>query len=158
RWRLRRHRPHARDVQEQVRRRRQVTDTGLPLWIHGAYLVASILFIVGLKQLSSPKTARRGNRTAALGLAFAVLGTLFIPSLHLPAALVLALGIGLVAGFVPARRVAITDMPQMVAALNGLGGGAAAIVALAEFAREYGGGASVVERAVRSMTGGGQPP
>ncbi len=132
-----------------------MNDTALPTWIHGAYLIAAILFIVGLKQLSSPKTARRGNRTAAIGMAFAVLGTLFIPELHLSLPLVLALAIGLVAGFVPARRVAITNMPQMVAALNGLGGGAAAVVALAEFGREFG-HVSAIEQAVRGLTGG--PP
>ncbi len=105
-----------------------------------AYLVSAVLFIVGLKFLSSPARARQGNTVAAIGMGVATL-TLLI-ELHMPGAdvphqnlwlLVLALAIGAIAGAVGARRVAMTDMPQMVAILNGCGGGAAAVISVAEF-------------------------
>ena len=103
----------------------------LPVAISLAYLVASILFIVGLKRLSSPATARSGNRLAALGMAIAVGATLMIPGLQNGWLLAAALLIGLTAGAVSARAVQMTDMPQMVAMLNGLGGGSAALVSVA---------------------------
>ena len=106
----------------------------LPLAIHLAYLVAAVLFIVGLKRLSSPAHARSGNQLAAAGMVIAVGATLLIPGLRNPWLIAASLAVGVGASVVAARRVAMTDMPQMVAALNGLGGGAAAIVAFAEFA------------------------
>jgi len=103
-----------------------------PTAIHAAYLLASILFIVGLKRLSSPRTARNGNLTASLGMLIAIVVTLLDRQiLSYPlifAALVLGSGVGAVA----ARRVAMTDMPQMVALFNGSGGGAAALVSTLE--------------------------
>ena len=106
---------------------------GTPLLIELAYLAASLLFIIGLKRLSSPATARSGNLLAAYGMGIAVAGTLALPGLmHWPLILaVLALGIGL--GILGARTVPMTDMPQMVAFLNGLGGGGAALVSILEF-------------------------
>jgi NAD(P) transhydrogenase subunit beta len=97
------------------------------------YLAAAVMIIVGLKRLSSPATARAGNALAGWGLALAV-GATFVAGVphHLGLILAgLALGSGL--GFWGGRTVAMTDMPQMVALLNGLGGGAAAAVAAAEF-------------------------
>jgi NAD(P) transhydrogenase subunit beta len=102
-----------------------------------AYLVAAVLFILGLKQLSSPKSARNGNFTAAAGMVIALVAT--IPLLHFsPAGLtVIAIGIviGAVVGTVGARMVKMTAIPQMVALFNGVGGGAAALVAVAELLR-----------------------
>jgi proton-translocating NAD(P)+ transhydrogenase subunit beta len=99
-----------------------------------AYLLAAVLFILGLKQLSSPKGARRGNQTAAVGMVIALLAT--IPLLHFTTAglIITLLGIliGAPIGAIAARRVKMTAMPQMVAAFNGVGGGAAALVALSE--------------------------
>ena len=99
-----------------------------------AYLVAAVLFILGLKQLSSPKGARQGNQTAALGMVIALLATL--PLLHFTtgglAVTVLGIVIGAPLGAISARRVKMTAMPQMVAAFNGVGGGAAALVAVSE--------------------------
>ena len=96
-----------------------------PTAIHAAYIVSSILFIVGLRQLSSPKTARNGNTTAAVGMLLALVATLLDSEiLSFPlifAALVLGSGVGAVA----ARRVAMTDMPAIVAPSR-LGGLAAA--------------------------------
>ncbi len=99
-----------------------------------AYLVAAVLFILGLKQLSSPRGARRGNWTAAVGMAIALLATL--PLLHFTTAgiviTVVGIAIGAPVGAISARRVKMTAMPQMVAAFNGVGGGAAALVAISE--------------------------
>ncbi len=104
------------------------------------YLVSAILFIVGLKFLASPARARQGNTLAAVGMVVATLtllaSLLLDPAGTLPRNLgliVAAITIGAVAGAVGARRVAMTDMPQMVAILNGCGGGSAALISVAEF-------------------------
>jgi NAD(P) transhydrogenase subunit beta len=102
-----------------------------------AYLVAAVLFILGLKQLSSPKGARNGNFIAAGGMVIALLAT--IPLLHFTTAGLAIIGIGIVIGAVigtvGARMVKMTAIPQMVALFNGVGGGAAALVAVAELLR-----------------------
>ena len=95
----------------------------LPLIVHLAYLAASVLFILGLKRLSSPATARSGNQLAAVGMMVAVIATLGTPDLSHIRLILVALVVGCALGAVAARRVAMTDMPQMVALLNGLGGG-----------------------------------
>src|SRR5216684_1975067 len=99
-----------------------------------AYLVAAVCFILGLKQLSSPKGARNGNFIAAVGMVIALLATL--PLLHFTTAGVIIIAIGVVIGAaigsVGARMVKMTAIPQMVALFNGVGGGAAALVAVAE--------------------------
>ena len=107
--------------------------SAMPVFLTLSYLVASILFIVGLKRLSTPARARSGNLVAAGGMALALVATLMAPDLDHRGLILIALAIGGVAGVVGARRVAITDMPQMVALLNGLGGGAAALVSANEF-------------------------
>jgi len=104
------------------------------IWIALAYLLAAVLFILGLKQLSNPRGARRGNQTAAVGMVIALLAT--IPLLHFTTAgivvTILGLAIGAPVGAISARRVHMTAMPQMVAAFNGVGGGAAALVSISE--------------------------
>ena len=99
-----------------------------------AYLIAAVLFILGLKQLSSPKGARQGNQTAAVGMVIALLATL--PLLHFTSGglivTILGIAVGAPLGAISARRVKMTAMPQMVAAFNGVGGGAAALVAVSE--------------------------
>src|SRR5207253_11401970 len=105
----------------------------IPDFIPLSYLAASILFIIGLKRLSSAAHARSGNLIAAAGMALALVATLMAPDLSHRGLILIALAIGGAAGVVGARRVAITDMPQMVALLNGLGGGAAALVSTNEF-------------------------
>ena len=101
------------------------------------YLLAAVLFILGLHQLSSPKHARSGNLVAALGALIAV-GTT-IDLLHHSTLdlvlLVVAIVVGAPVGAVAARAVKMTAMPQMVATFNGVGGGAAALVAIVEFVR-----------------------
>ena len=103
-------------------------------WVQLTYLVAAVCFILALKGLSSPKFARRGNWLGAFGATLAVVVTLVAEPLdHMPWIL-LAIAIGTALGVPAARRVAMTAMPQLVALFNGVGGAAAAIVAIVEFA------------------------
>jgi len=113
-------------------------------WI---YLIAAITFIFGLKGLSGPTTAQLGNRVAAAGMLAAVIATFLEQQVAAAWVLVLpAIAIGTVIGFVGARQVPMTAMPQMVAIFNGAGGGAAALVSTLEYLRATGaGGASVGE-------------
>jgi H+-translocating NAD(P) transhydrogenase subunit beta len=102
-------------------------------WVDLAYLVAAACFIIALKGLSSPKSARYGNLIGAFGAALAVVVVL-VSERHEHLPLILgALVVGTVAGVPAARRVQMTAMPQLVALFNGVGGGAAALVALVEF-------------------------
>ena len=111
------------------------------------YLIAAITFIFGLKGLSGPTTAQMGNRVASAGMLAAVIATFLEQQVAAAWILVLpAIAIGTVIGFVGARQVPMTAMPQMVAIFNGAGGGAAALVSLLEYLRATGaGGASVGE-------------
>jgi H+-translocating NAD(P) transhydrogenase subunit beta len=101
--------------------------------IGAAYLVCAILFIIGLRRLSSPATARSGNQLAAIGMAVAIIATLFDDRVLSFGWIVVGAVAGGVAGAVGARKVKMTAMPQMVALFNGFGGGAAALVALADY-------------------------
>ena len=100
--------------------------------INLAYLVSAALFIVGLKRLQSPATARGGNQLAALGMLLAIVATLFLRRILSPVELIGGLAVGSLAGLVLARRVKMTAMPELVAAFNGFGGLASALVAAAE--------------------------
>jgi NAD(P) transhydrogenase subunit beta len=104
------------------------------------WLVAGVTFILALKFLASPRTARTGNLLGAAGMGLVVAWTFFTsPGMLDHWWIVLAGGaIGAVAGWVGAKRVAMTAMPQMVAIFNGAGGGAAALVAVVEFLRDSG--------------------
>ena len=103
-------------------------------WTQIGYLVASVLFILALKGLSSPRTARNGNLLGALG---AVIGTvvLFVSGIPLNnlALIIAAIAVGSAIGAVSARRVKMTQMPQLVALFNGVGGGAAALISVIEY-------------------------
>ncbi len=99
------------------------------------YLVGVILFILGLKRLSSPKTARAGNILAAAGMGLGILATMFLPieggdNNYL--IILIALGVGTGIGLVAAQRVAMTSMPQMVSIFNGLGGACAVAISIVE--------------------------
>jgi NAD(P) transhydrogenase subunit beta len=100
---------------------------------HLAYLVAAVLFIIGIKKLSSPKSARAGNRLAAVGMMLALIVTLLDRSILSYTEIAIGLALGGTIGAVAARRVAMTAMPQLVALLNGTGGGAAAVVSTLEY-------------------------
>lgn len=117
------------DVQEESR--------GLmpPGLIEGIYLFSAILFIAGLKRLQSPVTARTGNQIAALGMLLAVIATLFAQKILTPVEMIGGLAVGGFIGAVMAKRVQMTAMPELVAAFNGFGGLASALVAAAEIVR-----------------------
>jgi H+-translocating NAD(P) transhydrogenase subunit beta len=103
-----------------------------------AYLAAAALFIYGIRRLRTPETARSGNTLAAVGMVIALVATIFVADIDkvLSAAQIGAgVLVGSVLGAVAAQRVQMTAMPQMVAAFNGVGGGAAALVAVSEFYR-----------------------
>jgi NAD(P) transhydrogenase subunit beta len=103
-----------------------------------AYLAAAALFIYGIRRLRTPETARSGNTLAAIGMVIALIATIFVADIDkvLSAAEIGAgVLVGSVLGAVAAQRVHMTAMPQMVAAFNGVGGGAAALVAVSEFYR-----------------------
>ena len=106
------------------------------------YIVSFSLFIYGLSGLTGPKTAVRGNRIAAVGMAVAVIATLLVPHLHNVGLIILGVAIGTAVGVPAARQVKMTQMPQMVALFNGVGGGAVALIAWVEF-RESDGFADV---------------
>src|SRR5687768_14561420 len=101
--------------------------------INVAYLIAAVCFIIGLKLLGSPATARRGNQIAALGMAVAVIATLFMPGMENHLLIIVGLAIGAAVAVLPARTVKMTAMPQMVAIFNGMGGATAALISLVEF-------------------------
>ncbi|MEY2827965.1 MAG: hypothetical protein RLZZ183_1084 [Actinomycetota bacterium] len=105
-----------------------------PVWSQLANLGAALAFIFALKALSSPKTARLGNRVGAVGAIAAVAIVFFSESnlKHLSLILI-AVAVGTVFGFFAARKVQMTQMPQMVALFNGVGGGAAMAVSVIEF-------------------------
>jgi NAD(P) transhydrogenase subunit beta len=102
-------------------------------FIDACYIVASVLFILGIRGLSHPRTARQGNRTAAVGMLIAVVATLLDRDIDSYGLIILGIAVGSVIGAVSARAVKMTAMPQMVALFNGVGGGAVALISLSEY-------------------------
>lgn len=102
------------------------------------YLVVAVCFILALKGLSSPRTARRGNLIGAGGAALAVVTVFLSARLQNLPAILIAIAVGAVIAAPIARRVQMTQMPQLVALFNGVGGGAAALVAILELAAHDG--------------------
>jgi NAD/NADP transhydrogenase beta subunit len=102
--------------------------------INTSYFVVAVLFILGLKSMSSPVTARRGILWAGAGMVLATLVTFGWPGMHNYTLMVVALALGGGAAWWSGRVVKMTDMPQMVAIYNGMGGGAAAAIAAVKFA------------------------
>jgi H+-translocating NAD(P) transhydrogenase subunit beta len=100
-----------------------------PTWTALGYLVAAVCFILALKGLSSPASARRGNLIGAGGAVLAVVVAFLSEDLHHELAIIAAIVVGTAVGVPAARRVAMTQMPQLVALFNGVGGAAAAFVA-----------------------------
>lgn len=106
------------------------------------YLIASVTFILGLKMLSNPATARKGNLVAAFGMGVAILGTIFLyedngEKLHNYIWIFAGLAIGSIAGTLSAKKVKMTAMPEMVSLFNGMGGACAALISAAEFYHIY---------------------
>ena len=102
------------------------------------YLIASILFIFGIKKLGSPKTARQGNFLSALGMFLAIVITLFDRGIVSYEWIIIGIVVGGLIGTIMAVKVEMTGMPQMVGLLNGFGGGASALVALSEYYKTTG--------------------
>jgi len=111
------------------------------------YIVAFFLFIVGLAQLRTPTSAVRGNRVAAVGMAIAVVATLLRDDTGDWLLIAIGIVVGTAIGVPAARNVKMTAMPQMVALFNGVGGGAIALIAWAEF-REHGGDLTELETGI----------
>jgi NAD(P) transhydrogenase subunit beta len=103
-----------------------------PVWTSLLYLVAAVFFILALRGLSSPRTARRGNLIGAAGALIAVVTVFLSARLENIPWILAAIALGTVVAAPVARRVKMTQMPQLVALFNGVGGGAAALVALLE--------------------------
>ncbi len=97
-----------------------------------SYLIAVVLFVLGIKNMSHPDTARKGNLLAAGGMGLAMLATFFTPGLQNILIILFAIVLGSVIGYYMSRKVAMTAMPQMVSFFNGMGGAAAALIAIAE--------------------------
>ncbi len=106
--------------------------TWLPTLIKASYFVAAALFILGLKRMSSPRTARGGIVWAGVGMALAIVATLVTPGLHHRGLMLAAIVVGTATAWFSGKRVAMTAMPQMVALYNGMGGGAAAAIGATE--------------------------
>ncbi len=108
-------------------------------WLYLIYLIASVSFIVGLKMLSGPKTARQGNFLAAGGMTLAIIGTIFLHKNeegHLIGNYAWIFGgiaIGTIAGWLSANKVQMTAMPQMVSLFNGMGGACAGLISIVEY-------------------------
>lgn len=102
-------------------------------WVALAYLVSGVLFILALRGLSSPSTSRRGNRFGMAGMLIAVVTTLVTHDIASLPEIIGAIAIGGIIGWVIARKIAMTDMPQLVAAFHSLVGLAAVLVAVAAF-------------------------
>jgi len=108
---------------------------GVGTLIQASYLLTAFLFIMGLKRMSSPATARSGIQWAGAGMLVATLATIFYPGMTNYPWILVAMALGGGFAWVSGRRVAMTDMPQMIALYNGMGGGAAAAIAAVELYR-----------------------
>ncbi|PJB16830.1 MAG: NAD(P) transhydrogenase subunit beta [Flavobacteriaceae bacterium CG_4_9_14_3_um_filter_33_16] len=101
------------------------------------YLIASMTYILGLKMLGKPGTARKGNLIAAGGMTLAILGTIFLYQGEVPTYIYALIGtailIGTIIGWIIAKKVAMTKMPELVSLFNGMGGASAALIGLIEF-------------------------
>ena len=104
------------------------------------YLIAAVTYITGLKMLGNPKTARKGNLIAAAGMVVAILGTIFLYDKQVPMMIhgLIWAGIimGSIAGWIIARKVEMTKMPELVSMFNGMGGASAALIGIIEFQNE----------------------
>jgi NAD(P) transhydrogenase subunit beta len=107
-------------------------ETLLPDIAKASYFIAAVLFILGIKRMSSPVTARKGIVWAGVGMVVATLATFAITGGHNLGLIVLGIAIGVVPTWFWGKKVAMTDMPQMVALFNGMGGGSAAAIGAGE--------------------------
>jgi NAD(P) transhydrogenase subunit beta len=101
--------------------------------INLGYLAAAVLFILGIKGMTTPKTAVRGNQMSATGMLIAIIVALLDNNVVTYEYIVIGVLIGGTIGAILAKKTAMTDMPELVAALNGIGGGASLLVAAANY-------------------------
>ncbi len=115
--------------------------------IHIIYLLASVTFILGLKMLGNPRTARNGNLLAAAGMTAAIIGTIVLHHGEVSGTvyglIFGAIGVGTVVGWLTAKRVQMTKMPELVSLFNGMGGACAALIGLVEFEPNLGDSTSI---------------
>jgi H+-translocating NAD(P) transhydrogenase subunit beta len=123
-----------------------------PAWAQLGYLIAAVCFIVALKGLSSPKNARRGNLIGAAGAVLACVIVFLATDIHHLLPILVAIAAGTAIGVLGAYRVQMTQMPQLVALFNGVGGGAAAIVAIIELTELRNGAAPVFDLIASAFT------
>jgi NAD(P) transhydrogenase subunit beta len=109
----------------------------IQILLQAGYMISSVLFILGLKNLSSPATARKGNAMAALAMLFGVIITLLDNQILGFDLMIVGILIGSLVGIVAAKKVEMTSMPELVALFNGFGGIASSLVALGEIAKFY---------------------
>jgi NAD(P) transhydrogenase subunit beta len=106
------------------------------------YLIATVTFVVGLKMLGHPETAKKGNLTAALGMGIAILGTIFLSEKEVPTIIYVLIGsaivIGGIIGWLIAMKVEMTKMPELVSLFNGFGGASALLIGIVEFSKNIG--------------------
>jgi NAD(P) transhydrogenase subunit beta len=129
----------------------------LPDLIKACYFLAALLFILGLKRMSSPRTARGGIVWAGMGMLLAVVATFALPDTHNRGLMLAAVLIGVAAAWWSGRRVAMTAMPQMVALYNGMGGGAAAAIGAAELIGYAGRSVVLIDGGQFTANGGSAP-
>jgi len=129
----------------------------LPVAIKACYFLAALLFILGLKRMSSPRTARGGIVWAGAGMLLAVLATFALPDLHHRGLILAAVVVGVAAAWWSGRRVAMTAMPQMVALYNGMGGGAAAAIGAVELVGYAGAAVTLLDGGEFTASGDGGP-
>jgi NAD(P) transhydrogenase subunit beta len=111
------------------------SDEVLSTVVNASYFIAATLFLLGLQRMASPKTARSGIQWAGMGMLIATIATFFQPGLHNQALMVAGIVIGTAANWYWGKKVALTDMPQMVALFNGMGGGSAAAIGAVELVK-----------------------
>ncbi len=107
------------------------------------YLIATITFVIGLKNLGHPETAKKGNLIAAAGMGLAIIGTICIHDINVPMFIYIIIGaaifIGSIIGWLIAIKVEMTKMPELVSLFNGFGGASAALIGIVEFGNNSGG-------------------
>ncbi len=125
----------------------------LPIIAAASYLLAALLFILGLQRMSSPVTARSGIQWAGVGMLIATAATFALPGMHNLVLILVAASIGTIVAWISGKKVAITDMPQMVALYNGMGGGSAAAIGAVELIAFAGGEKSTQVQLVLGVIG-----
>jgi len=120
----------------------------LLILVKASYFAAALLFILGIKRMASPVTARSGIQWAGAGMLLATFATFLLPGLNNLPLIALAVVLGTAVAWVSGKRVAMTDMPQMVALYNGLGGGSAAAIGAVELLKFSAAGAAPSQTAL----------